>query len=303
MAKSEPTLSSFLSDVALGGVAHVFTKTATAPLERVRFLLQTQDAHPQMRSGEVLKYRGAVDCALRIYRDQGLKRFWDGNVTNCVLYVPSTFFGLIFQDTFRKCCREYDPQTQFGRFFATHLVCGTMAAACTMGFTYPLDYARMRLATDVAPGERRFGGLGDCLLKTRRGGGFMGLYAGFTPAVAGIALFKGLELGTFGAIIQMNPYKEDTGLRGFLSTVAAAQAAVTFGSAFTYPFDTVRRRMMIEADLPAGERLYKGSMDCFKKVAAEKGLVGGGLYRGFSVNIATVFMLIFYDRAKTVLSQ
>merc|ERR1719240_2577390 len=52
-----------------------------------------------------------------------------------------------------------------------------------------------------------------------------------------------------------------------VSTFAAAQTAITFGAGATYPFDTIRRRLQIQSEKPAEEHIYKGTMDCFKKIA------------------------------------
>ena len=43
----------FLTDLAAGGVAGAVSKTAVAPIERVKLLLQTQDSNPKIKSGEV----------------------------------------------------------------------------------------------------------------------------------------------------------------------------------------------------------------------------------------------------------
>ena len=43
----------FITDLAAGGVAGAVSKTAVAPIERVKLLLQTQDSNPKIKSGEV----------------------------------------------------------------------------------------------------------------------------------------------------------------------------------------------------------------------------------------------------------
>merc|ERR1711920_648351 len=80
--------SNFLLDFLLGGVSGVTAKTITAPIERIKLVIQTQDANPKIRSGEVPRYTGIMDCGSRILKEQGMKRFWDGNFTNCIRYFP-----------------------------------------------------------------------------------------------------------------------------------------------------------------------------------------------------------------------
>merc|ERR1719454_79979 len=91
------------------------------------------------------------------------------------------------------------------------------------------------------------------------------------------------------------------GIVGAVSTFAAAQTAITIGAGATYPFDTVRRRLQMQSEKPPEEHLYKGTMDCFKKIGAEEGLAAG-LYKGFVANIfrsvGGALVLVLYDRAK-----
>merc|ERR1719301_252263 len=220
---------------------------------------------------------------MRIYKEQGMKRFWDGNFTNCIRYFPTQAFNLAFKDTFKKMFPKYNPKTEFAQFFGANLVSGGLAAAGSLTIVYPLD----------------------CMSKTAAGpGGFMALYTGFGVSVVGIVGYRGLQLGCFDTITGLNPYKKDKGVLGAASTFAAAQTAITIGAGATYPFDTVRRRLQMQSEKPVEEHLYKGTMDCFKKIAAEEGLAKG-LYKGFLANVVRsvggALVLVLYDRAKTYL--
>merc|ERR1712060_300713 len=73
-------------------------------------------------------------------------------------------------------------------------------------------------------------------------------------------------LGTFDTITGLNPWKKDKGIMGAVSTFAAAQTAITIGAGATYPFDTVRRRLQMQSEKPVEQHIYKGTMDCFKKI-------------------------------------
>merc|ERR1712211_66611 len=201
---------------------------------------------------------------------------------------------------------KYNPKTQFPQFFGANLVSGGLAAAGSLTIVYPLDYARTRLASDVGSGKKTFSGLGDCIVKTMKGpGGFGALYTGFGVSVVGIVGYRGLQLGTFDTITGLNPWKKDKGLMGAVSTFGAAQTAITIGAGATYPFDTVRRRLQMQSEKPPEEHIYKGTMHCFKTIAAEEGLAAG-LYKGFIANVVRsvggALVLVFYDRAKTYLN-
>merc|ERR1712218_606460 len=298
-------IQDFLIDFTLGGVSGAVAKTITAPIERIKLVVQTQDANPKIRSGEVPRYKGIVDCGARIYKEQGMRRFWDGNFTNCIRYFPTQAFNLAFKDTFKNMFPKYNPKTEFPMFFGANLVSGGMAAACSLTIVYPLDYARTRLASDVGSGKKSFSGLGDCIVKNDKGpGGPLALYTGFGVSVVGIVGYRGLQLGTFDTITGLNPWKKDKGLMGAVSNFAAGQTAITIGAGATYPFDTVRRRLQMQSEKPPEEHIYKGTGDCFKKIAAEEGLASG-LYKGFLANVLRsvggALVLVFYDRAKTYL--
>merc|ERR1711862_181961 len=132
-------------------------------------------------------------------------------------------------------------------------------------------------------------------------GGPMALYAGFGVSLMGIIPYRGFQLGAFDTIVGLNPYKDDKGIMGAVSTFCAAQTAITLGAGISYPFDTVRRRLQMQAEKPPEEHVYKGTTDCLKKIAAEEG-VAAGLYKGFIANalrsVGGALVLVLHDRAK-----
>merc|ERR1719270_1610009 len=49
------------------------------------------------------------------------------------------------------------------------------------------------------------------------------------------------------------------------------QIAVSFSGVVSYPFDTLQRRLQIEASKPEGEKMYNGMADCAKKILKAEG--------------------------------
>ena len=282
--KKAKSLNDFLFDFAAGGVSGAISKTITAPIERVKLVIQTQDANPKIKSGEVPRYTGIGNCFTRIASEQGIGAFWRGNTVNIIRYFPTQAFNLAFKDTIKSWFPKYDKNKEFWQFFGTQLASGGLAGAGALTIVYPLDYARTRLASDVGGGKKQFNGLLDCLTKTARGpGGFMSLYNGYGPSVAGIIAYRGSQFGLNDTINAFNPYQKELSVIGVVSKFVVAQIAVTASGLCAYPFDTVRRRLQMESEKPMADRMYKGTLDCGVKILKTEGF--GGMYKGALANI------------------
>merc|ERR1712231_51501 len=68
-----------------GGISATVSKTAVAPIERIKLLLQVQATSTQISD----PYKGIVDCATRVYKEQGPGAFWRGNTANIIRYFPT----------------------------------------------------------------------------------------------------------------------------------------------------------------------------------------------------------------------
>jgi len=297
--------SNFLVDFLAGGVSGAIAKTCTAPIERVKLIIQTQDSNPLIRSGEVPRYTGIVNCFQRVNSEQGFSAFWRGNFTNVIRYFPTQAFNFAFKDTIKAMFPKYSSKTEFGMFFLTNMASGGLAGAGSLCIVYPLDYARTRLASDVGSGQKTFNGLGDCLMKTAKGpSGFLGLYNGFGVSVAGIIPYRGVYFGMYDSLSDLNPYKNDRGAFALVTKFAIAQAtAITAGYA-SYPFDTVRRRLQMQSELPKDQWLYKGSLDCLVKVAKEEGMTA--IFKGAGANalrtVGSALVLVLYGEIKAFMA-
>jgi len=294
----------FLVDFAAGGISGAVAKTATAPIERVKLIIQTQDANPLIKSGKVPRYTGIVNCFTRVQAEQGFAAFWRGNFTNVIRYFPTQAFNFAFKDQIKSLFPKYSPKTDFGLFFLTNMASGGLAGAGSLCIVYPLDYARTRLASDVGSGQRTFNGLADCLVKTAKGpSGIMGLYNGFGVSVAGIIPYRGVYFGMFDTLAGINPFRKEAGFVGLASKFAIAQAtAITAGYA-SYPFDTIRRRLQMQSEKPKAEWIYKGTMDCFTKIMKDEGT--SALFKGAGANalrtVGSAMVLVLYGEIKTMM--
>ena len=298
-------MMSFVMDFAAGGISGAVAKTATAPIERVKLIIQTQDSNPLIRSGEVKRYTGIANCFSRVASEQGIGAFWRGNFVNVIRYFPTQAFNFAFKDVIKVMFPKFDKKTDFAKFFMVNMASGGLAGAGSLCIVYPLDYARTRLASDVGSGKRQFSGLSDCLVKTMKGpSGVMGLYNGFGVSVAGIIPYRGVYFGMYDSLADINPYRADaSNLIRLGSIFAIAQITAISAGYASYPMDTVRRRLQMQSEKPQSEWLYKGTMDCFAKVMKEEGITA--LFKGAGANalrtVGSAMVLVLYGEIKVML--
>ena len=70
-----------VAEVGVGTVAAGVSKTAAAPIERVKLLVQNQDE--MIKQGTLdRRYTGIVDCTKRTMASEGIGSFWRGNLAN-----------------------------------------------------------------------------------------------------------------------------------------------------------------------------------------------------------------------------
>merc|ERR1712215_297391 len=242
----------FMKDFLAGGIAAGVSKTIVAPIERVKLLLQVQAVSKQLT--EAQKYKGIVDCFIRIPKEQGFMAFWRGNLANVIRYFPTQALNFAFKDKYKQIfLAGVDKKKDFLKFFAGNLASGGAAGATSLCFVYPLDFARTRLAADVGKGEaREFTGLGNCLVKIFKADGLKGLYQGFGVSVQGIIIYRAAFFGLYDTA------KGVTGKTNVFISWAIAQCVTTVSGIVSYPFDTVRRRLMMQSGRK--EILYTGTL-------------------------------------------
>uniref|UniRef100_H2YKD1 ADP/ATP translocase n=1 Tax=Ciona savignyi TaxID=51511 RepID=H2YKD1_CIOSA len=293
------SITNFAQDLAVGGTAAAISKTLVAPIERVKLLLQVQAVSKQI--AEAGQYKGIIDCFKRIPAEQGIAAFWRGNLANVIRYFPTQALNFAFKDTYKQIFLSgVDRKTQFGRYFLGNLASGGAAGATGLCFVYPLDFARTRLGADVGSGKaREFTGLGNCLVTIAKRDGVRGLYQGFFVSIQGIIVYRAAYFGTYDTVKGMLPDPKNTPI---VVSWMIAQVVTTGSGILSYPFDTVRRRLMMQSGRSKDDLPYKGTVDCWKKIYAQEG--GKAFFKGAFSNILRgtggALVLVLYDELKSL---
>ncbi|RWV81996.1 hypothetical protein GW17_00056540 [Ensete ventricosum] len=292
-APAEKGLASFGIDFLMGGVSAAVSKTAAAPIERVKLLIQNQDE--MIKTGRLSEpYKGISDCFKRTIHEEGFASLWRGNTANVIRYFPTQALNFAFKDYFKRMFNFKKDKDGYWKWFAGNLASGGAAGASSLLFVYSLDYARTRLANDAKAakkgGERQFNGLVDVYRKTLQSDGIAGLYRGFNISCVGIIVYRGLYFGMYDSL-------KPVVLTGKLQVCGWV---ITNGAGLaSYPIDTVRRRMM----MTSGEAVkYKSSLDAFSQILKNEG--AKSLFKGAGANIlravAGAGVLAGYDKLQLI---
>lgn len=291
----------FMKDFLMGGISAAIAKTATAPIERVKLILQLQHIMEDLPPEK--KYKGPVDCFFRVSREEGVISLWRGNLANIIRYFPTQAFNFAFKEQYKNLIAKFlgkpDPKKEFGKFFMSNLLSGGLAGTTSLMLVYPLDFARTRLATDMKTtnSERQFNGLMDCLQKIVKSDGVNGLYRGFVISAVGIFFYRAAYFGLYDSS------KEFTGKDANLAVkFIVAQIVVTLSGLISYPLDTVRRRLMKQSGKKGAEVNYTGTIDAFNKILAKEG--PRGFFKGAFTNairgVGASLVLVLYDEIKKI---
>merc|ERR1712125_222747 len=146
IAYAPPQKLSPAEDFMLGGVAAAISKTAAAPIERIKLMVQNQDE--MIKAGRLATpYNGVMDCFRRTVADEGMTSLWRGNTANVIRYFPTQALNFAFKDYFKRMFNKSKDRDGYAVWFVSNLASGGCAGAVSLFFVYSLDYARTRLPT------------------------------------------------------------------------------------------------------------------------------------------------------------
>jgi len=275
---------------AAGAIAGAIGKTVTAPLDRVKVLLQVKGGYSGSLVTQAANNGGFFPAMKAIFKEEGLRSFWKGNVPQVLRVLPYSALNLYGYEKFKEAlnCHEGD-KWQVPKRLAAGAAAGMLATVVT----YPLDTVRLRMAVDSS-----IKSMPQAMRLLSKEGGMLAYYRGVGPAMFGVAPYMALELASFDFLKKVLA-TDDLKSNPMVSFVSGFTAAL-MSSSVTYPLDTVRRQIQLQG----GSMLTLPTM--FKGIMVNEGMQG--LYRGFvpsclknlpnkGIRLAT------FDAAKTVMAM
>lgn len=174
-----------------GALAGLSTTVILAPGERVKCLLQVQNANP---TGAGPKYSGPADCFKQLYKQGGLRNVYVGTVATACRDIPSSGVYFMVYEYFQRILLP-EGKTREDLSPARTLFAGGMAGLLNWIVAIPSDVLKSRQQTAPAG---KYSGFLDVLKQTLASDGIKGLYKGAAPVLlrafpANAACFFGYE--------------------------------------------------------------------------------------------------------------
>ena len=257
-----------------GAVAGVVSRTATAPLDRLKVLMQVGGVSGTSTVNRIGRRRGVVEGLQAIYKADGIAGFFQGNGANVVKIVPESAIKFWTYDAVKRfICRDFSAPTARERLLA-----GAAAGAASCIAIYPLEVAKTRMAVAAAG---QYQGIIHCLQRTVAAEGVSALFKGLYASLIGIMPFAAVDLALFNSLkehfARTNQREPDT-----LTLLGCGALSSTVASTFTYPLALVKTKLQA-AGMPGLGNHYNGVLDCLRTTVQKDGM--RGLYNGIVPNL------------------
>jgi solute carrier family 25 carnitine/acylcarnitine transporter 20/29 len=179
---------------------------------------------------------------------------------------------------------------------------GVFSGIAKLSVGHPFDTIKVRLQTSQ---KAQFKGPLDCLLQTIRKEGFRGLYKGATPPLLGWMAIDSVMLGSltlYRRLLLENVFRNHSLRPGIAPDKLNVVALPSFGhgiagilagwtaSFIATPVEHVKVRLQIQYAAKKSDRLYRGPIDCTKKILRAHGF--RGLFHGLRANL--IFRSFFF---------
>ncbi|RSL40738.1 hypothetical protein CEP53_013187 [Fusarium sp. AF-6] len=307
-----------------GAIAGGVSRTATAPLDRLKVYLLVNTTSRAETAGAALKQGRPVaalknaakpfsDAIRDLVRSGGVRSLFAGNGLNVVKIMPETAIKFGSYEAAKRALANFeghgDPKklSSWSKFTS-----GGLAGMIAQASVYPLDTLKFRLQCEtVKDGLQGVALVRQTAIKMYADGGVRACYRGLTMGLVGMFPYSAIDMGTFELL--KNTYKsyyakrdgihEDDVKPGNIATGIIGATSGAFGASVVYPLNVVRTRLQTQGTAmhPA---TYTGIWDVTKKTIQREGY--RGLYKGLTPNLLKVapalsITWVVYENSKRIL--
>ncbi|KAJ5121650.1 uncharacterized protein N7515_009611 [Penicillium bovifimosum] len=319
LTENTPQLGYFLA----GGIAGAVSRTATAPLDRLKVYLIAQtgvkdatiraakDGAPLAAAGNAS--RTLFEALKELWRAGGIRSLFAGNGLNVVKVMPESAIKFGAYESAKRAFARLEGHNDPKRLLPTSQFMsggfGGMVAQC---FVYPLDTLKFRMQCDTVKG----GPKGNQLIaatarKVWNKNGLVGFFRGLPLGLVGMFPYAAIDLSTFEYLKRTLLAKkardcgchEDDVPLGNFSTGAIGAISGAFSASIVYPLNVLRTRLQTQGTI-MHPPTYSGIGEVLRTTLKSEG--PRGLYKGLTPNLLKVapamsISYVVYENAKRML--
>ncbi|XP_038589841.1 calcium-binding mitochondrial carrier protein SCaMC-2-B isoform X1 [Micropterus salmoides] len=254
-----------------GGGAGAVSRTCTAPLDRLKVLMQVHAS-----KSNSMRIAGGFG---QMIREGGVRSLWRGNGINVIKIAPESAIKFMAYEQIKRLIGSN--QETLG--ISERLVAGSLAGAIAQSSIYPMEVLKTRLALRRTG---QYSGILDCAKHMFHKEGVAAFYKGYVPNMLGIIPYAGIDLAVYETLKNswLQRFATDSADPGVFVLLACGTTSSTCGQLASYPLALVRTRMQGQATLEGGPQMTMTGL--FRHIIRTEGPMG--LYRGLAPNFMKV---------------
>ncbi|XP_022526272.2 calcium-binding mitochondrial carrier protein SCaMC-2-A [Astyanax mexicanus] len=272
-----------------GGGAGAVSRTCTAPLDRLKVLMQVHGS----RSSNMCLMSGLT----QMIKEGGLRSLWRGNGINVIKIAPESALKFMAYEQIKRLMGSENETLRITERF----VAGSLAGVIAQSTIYPMEVLKTRLALRKTG---QYTGISDCAKQILKREGMTAFYKGYVPNMLGIVPYAGIDLAVYETLKNtwLQQYGTDSTNPGVFVLLACGTISSTCGQLASYPLALVRTRMQAQATVDGSSQVSMSGL--FKQIMKTEGPTG--LYRGMTPNFMKVIpavsiSYVVYEHIKSTL--
>lgn len=257
-----------------GGVAGAASRTATAPLDRLKVTLQVQTTRASI-----------IPAVKTIWKEGRFLGFFRGNGINVLKVAPESAIKFYTYEMMKNFIGGNTGEKHAYMGTAVRLAAGGIAGAVAQTAIYPMDLIKTRLQT-FACENGRAPNLGKLSRDIWVQEGPRAFYRGIVPSLLGIVPYAGIDLAAYETLKDVSrTYILQDSEPGPLVQLGCGTISSAIGATCVYPLQVIRTRMQAQRPRSTGAP-YERMSDVFSRTLQHEGL--RGFYKGLFPNLLKV---------------
>lgn len=234
--EEEKSSGGWWKQLVAGAVAGAISRTGTAPLDRMKVLMQVHSSKTNKIS--------LAGGFRQMLKEGGFMSLWRGNGINVLKIAPETAIKFMSYEQYKKLL------TAEGQKIETHkrFMAGSLAGATAQSAIYPMEVLKTRLTLRKTG---QYSGMFDCAKHILRKEGVKAFYKGYIPNLIGIIPYAGIDLAVYESLKNtwLSYHAKDSANPGVLVLLGCGTISSTCGQLASYPLALVRTRMQAQGKL------------------------------------------------------